>query len=259
MLSLWKDNTFFCVLSEVLNKCQLQNLNKTRQGCYSVDSHVVPLAFGDNNEWKISECEFRSFHSTLNPLSANPTKWPNTLKTIRRLLSTNRLSVFDHFVGLALEGLSCLSQVSIQQISLGTTFFSPLCNALKNVMKVLRWSSFAKIINAKSRSVFAKTFHREIFITFLSHFKVMWKKLGLAFLTLEILYLSPETSRSMSKFLLISELLDIAYSLQIFWDISLLYFKFSKLKMFSGDMIIYVTLRHLTRQYPQYILTKIKN
>ena len=33
----------------------------------------------------------------INPLSANPTKWSNTLKL---------LSVFDHFVGLALKGLN---------------------------------------------------------------------------------------------------------------------------------------------------------
>ena len=41
----------------------------------------------------------------LNPLSANHTKWLNTLKTIRRQQPTNCLSVFDHFVGLALKGL----------------------------------------------------------------------------------------------------------------------------------------------------------
>ena len=38
----------------------------------------------------------------LNPLSANVTKWSNTSH-----LSTNCLSVFDHFVGLALKGLNC--------------------------------------------------------------------------------------------------------------------------------------------------------
>ena len=37
----------------------------------------------------------------LNPLSANPTKWSNTPN-----LLTNYLSVFDHFVGLALKGLT---------------------------------------------------------------------------------------------------------------------------------------------------------
>ena len=41
----------------------------------------------------------------LNPLSANFTKWSNTLKQIVGKLPTNCLSVFDHFMGLALKGL----------------------------------------------------------------------------------------------------------------------------------------------------------
>ena len=40
-----------------------------------------------------------------NPLSANPTKWSNTLKTIRQQQPTNCLRVFDHFVGLTLKRL----------------------------------------------------------------------------------------------------------------------------------------------------------
>ena len=43
---------------------------------------------------------------TLNPLSANPTKWPNTLKQFVGKLPTNCLSVFGHFVNLALKGLT---------------------------------------------------------------------------------------------------------------------------------------------------------
>ena len=43
-----------------------------------------------------------------NPLSANLTKWSNTLKQFVGKLPTNCLSVFDHFVGLALKGLSSL-------------------------------------------------------------------------------------------------------------------------------------------------------
>ena len=39
-----------------------------------------------------------------NPLSANPTKWSNTLKQFVGNLP-NCLSVFDHFMGLALKGL----------------------------------------------------------------------------------------------------------------------------------------------------------
>ena len=41
----------------------------------------------------------------LNPLSSNFTKWSNTLKQIVDKLPTNCLSVFDHFVRLALKGL----------------------------------------------------------------------------------------------------------------------------------------------------------
>ena len=41
----------------------------------------------------------------LNPLNANPTKWSNTLKQFVGNLLTNCLSVFDLFVGLALEEL----------------------------------------------------------------------------------------------------------------------------------------------------------
>ena len=42
----------------------------------------------------------------LNPLRANFTKWSNTLKQFVGKLPTNCLSVFEHFVGLALKGLT---------------------------------------------------------------------------------------------------------------------------------------------------------
>ena len=41
-----------------------------------------------------------------NLLSANPTKSSNTLKQFVGNLPTDCLSVFDHFVGLALKGLN---------------------------------------------------------------------------------------------------------------------------------------------------------
>ena len=41
----------------------------------------------------------------VNPLRANFTKWSNTLKQFVSKLSTNCLSVLDHFVGLVLNGL----------------------------------------------------------------------------------------------------------------------------------------------------------
>ena len=42
---------------------------------------------------------------SFNPLGTNFTKWSNTLKQFVGKLPTNCLSVFDHFVGLALKGL----------------------------------------------------------------------------------------------------------------------------------------------------------
>ena len=42
----------------------------------------------------------------VNSLSANPTKWSNTLKQFIGNLPKNCLSVFDHFVKLALKGLT---------------------------------------------------------------------------------------------------------------------------------------------------------
>ena len=41
----------------------------------------------------------------VNLLSANPKKWSNTLKQFVCNLPTNCLSVFDHFMNLALKGL----------------------------------------------------------------------------------------------------------------------------------------------------------
>ena len=47
-----------------------------------------------------------------NPLSTNFTNWSNTLKQFIGKLPTNCLSVFDHFVGLALKGLRLMSWIS---------------------------------------------------------------------------------------------------------------------------------------------------
>ena len=48
---------------------------------------------------------FTKYYNLFNPLSTNFTKWWNTLKQFVDKLPTNCLSVFDHFVGLALKGL----------------------------------------------------------------------------------------------------------------------------------------------------------
>ena len=49
-----------------------------------------------------------------NPLIANPTKWSNILKQFVGNLPTNCLSVFDHFMNLALKGLILLGLVILK-------------------------------------------------------------------------------------------------------------------------------------------------
>ena len=52
--------------------------------------------------------KYLSKRSRINPLSAKFIKWSNTLKQIVGKLPTICLSVFDHFSGLALQGLNIL-------------------------------------------------------------------------------------------------------------------------------------------------------
>ena len=52
----------------------------------------------------------------LNPLSANPTKWSNTLKQFVGELPMNCVSVFDHFVGLALKGLNIFAIIWFEKV-----------------------------------------------------------------------------------------------------------------------------------------------
>ena len=55
------------------------------------------------------------------PLSANPTKWSNTLKQFVGNLPAICLNVFDHFVGLAIKGLMIKILLQIQS----QTFLEP--------------------------------------------------------------------------------------------------------------------------------------
>ena len=72
---------------------------------------VGPASLPKKRFWEKSfPVTFRNFLKTgiLNPLSANPTKWSNTLKQFVVNFPTSRLSVFDHFVGLAIKGWKVL-------------------------------------------------------------------------------------------------------------------------------------------------------
>ena len=48
-------------------------------------------------------CTWKLAKKQIDPLSANFTKWSNTLKQFVANLPMNCLSVFDHFVGLAVN------------------------------------------------------------------------------------------------------------------------------------------------------------
>ena len=57
----------------------------------------------------------------INSFSANPTKWSNTFKQFVGKLPRYYLNVFDHFVGLALKGLTDTRSKSFDVI-LGSLF-----------------------------------------------------------------------------------------------------------------------------------------
>ena len=67
--------------------------------------------------FQVHYCFFR------NPLSPNFTKWSNTLKQFVGKLWANCLSVFDHFVGLALKGSRVLEYKPLSLSSIKKGFY----------------------------------------------------------------------------------------------------------------------------------------
>ena len=59
---------------------------------------------------------FLTNHWSCFTLSANFTKWSNTLKQFVVNLPTNCLSIFDHFVGLAIKGLKICLPICIRDL-----------------------------------------------------------------------------------------------------------------------------------------------
>ena len=68
---------------------------------------IIIIHFAQKNVHSV-QGQSSVFHYLMafNSLSTNPTKWPNTLKQFVGSLPTNCLSVFDHFMNLAVKGLS---------------------------------------------------------------------------------------------------------------------------------------------------------
>ena len=83
---------------------KLQNtrvFKSQREGCQSNQKLLHHY-----QHYKIIASKISSIHKFIpKPLSADITKWSNTLKQFVGKLPKNCLSVFPHFVGLALKGL----------------------------------------------------------------------------------------------------------------------------------------------------------
>ena len=77
-------------IGNCLFKFSYTNIHDNVSCVFTIDYEQV---FAPSNSVKVIDL--------LKPISANFTKWLNT-QTIRRVLPTNCLSVFDHFVGLGL-------------------------------------------------------------------------------------------------------------------------------------------------------------
>ena len=88
--------------------------------------------------------------SFINPLSANFTKWSNTLKQFACKLPTNCLSVFDHFVGLALKGLKPFPQCSNRKktyVKNFSSYFSISRNDIKAYFFQILQNSMTWLLN----------------------------------------------------------------------------------------------------------------
>ena len=84
-------------------KMTLVWVHSTHRSCSKYrDAHL--------GNWQASMMDI--FANTLNTLSVNPTKWSNRLKQFIGELPKNCLSLFDHFVGLALKELTIFSKKS---------------------------------------------------------------------------------------------------------------------------------------------------
>ena len=87
--SFWKN---YCILVNLLVGIYSSDHSNLNLGCELSMRFLLKLNLG-------------------NPLSANFKKWLNTLKQFVGNLATNCLSVFGHFVGLALRGLILVTPI----------------------------------------------------------------------------------------------------------------------------------------------------
>ena len=111
MLVLSSDAESYSEPFQTYFKHEMELFKKIATGFFDKKLHLRCL-IGDVSTYTSSDprppyCWHRENTSwvKINHLSANFTKWSNLLKQFIANLPTNCLSVFDHFVGLALKGL----------------------------------------------------------------------------------------------------------------------------------------------------------
>ena len=87
------------------------------------------------------------------PLSANFTKWSNILKQFVAKLPTNCLSVFDHFVGLAVKGvrINCCLMITNQ------SYISQLLTKNRSLKKLFCHFQYLHYFNIKQ--TLSKNYH----------------------------------------------------------------------------------------------------
>ena len=85
----------------------------------------------------------------MNPLNVNPPNWSNTMKRFVGCCGQNCLSVFDHFVSLALKGLMAAKADSKPCETSEMSFFRKLLPATEvnsEPCKTSKIELFAKIV-----------------------------------------------------------------------------------------------------------------
>ena len=105
----------------------------------------------------------------LNPLSVNFTKWSNTLKQFVCNMPTNCLSVFGHFVGLALNRLNSDTRHSVYQLFAMASCSVNTNNSNVVFIRKVHHRLKCKFVLILSRSVVA--FNYDVFIFNVPSFK----------------------------------------------------------------------------------------
>ena len=92
------------------------------------------------------------------PFKRQPHKMVKHTQTIRRILPTNCLSMFDHFVGLALKGLSSKRQVSSALRTRIIAFFTEVRSRgiFRTLSNIYDGTFLRNLLMAKRRLLMAK-------------------------------------------------------------------------------------------------------